>query len=327
MDNDEFGGGPVRFSTEDVPERDRLAVWRELLGRVHLHLDIAPLGEEPLRATFDSHRWASTSLYFSDTTPVRATRTRELVQDADGAFRLLYTEGGSYRFTTRRSDDMILAGSAALLFNGVTSEVSYPRRCHVTAVRVDRAALSTALPALDERPIRRLPPASPAARLLTQYIGILRAEGPTTDASLALRTSQHLTDLIVLALGATGDFAEMAQDRSVRVVRLAAIKADILTKLGQPDLSIATIAARHGVTPRHVQKLFERSGTTFSAFTLQHRLARAQQMLIAPRFTSLTIGEIALECGFGDLSYFNRTFRRTYQATPSDIRHAALRMR
>jgi AraC-like DNA-binding protein len=30
------------------------------------------------------------------------------------------------------------------------------------------------------------------------------------------------------------------------------------------------------------------------------------------------------ECGFGDLSYFNRAFRRRYGATPTDVR-AALR--
>jgi AraC-like DNA-binding protein len=29
--------------------------------------------------------------------------------------------------------------------------------------------------------------------------------------------------------------------------------------------------------------------------------------------------------GFGDLSYFNRTFRRRYAATPSDIRQSSMR--
>jgi AraC-like DNA-binding protein len=34
---------------------------------------------------------------------------------------------------------------------------------------------------------------------------------------------------------------------------------------------------------------------------------------------------VAYEAGFGDLSYFNRTFRRRYGATPSDVREAARR--
>jgi AraC-like DNA-binding protein len=34
---------------------------------------------------------------------------------------------------------------------------------------------------------------------------------------------------------------------------------------------------------------------------------------------------IAFEVGFGNLSWFNRTFRRKYGASPSDIRKAAVR--
>jgi len=34
------------------------------------------------------------------------------------------------------------------------------------------------------------------------------------------------------------------------------------------------------------------------------------------------ISDIAYDAGFGDLSYFNRVFRRRYDATPSEIRNA-----
>jgi len=35
----------------------------------------------------------------------------------------------------------------------------------------------------------------------------------------------------------------------------------------------------------------------------------------------LNISTIAYECGFGDITAFNRSFRRHYQASPSDLRH------
>ena len=38
------------------------------------------------------------------------------------------------------------------------------------------------------------------------------------------------------------------------------------------------------------------------------------------RYTAGAIASIAFACGFGDLSYFNRTFKRLYGAPPSDIR-------
>jgi AraC-like DNA-binding protein len=69
--------------------------------------------------------------------------------------------------------------------------------------------------------------------------------------------------------------------------------------------------------------LFEESGTTFTEFVLTLRLQSAHRMLSSPRFSSWSVTAIALEAGFGDLSYFNRRFRQRFDGTPSDIRAAA----
>jgi AraC-like DNA-binding protein len=58
---------------------------------------------------------------------------------------------------------------------------------------------------------------------------------------------------------------------------------------------------------------------------LGERLARAHRMLGDPRFADRSIGEVAMEAGFGDLSYFNRAFRRRYGASPSAVHTAARR--
>jgi AraC-like DNA-binding protein len=47
-------------------------------------------------------------------------------------------------------------------------------------------------------------------------------------------------------------------------------------------------------------------------------------MLTDPRCSERTVSSIAFDAGFGDLSYFNRAFRRRYGATPSDIRRKVL---
>ena len=53
------------------------------------------------------------------------------------------------------------------------------------------------------------------------------------------------------------------------------------------------------------------------------RLARAHRMLSDPRFVDRSVTSIAFDVGFGNLSYFNRVFRRSYGATPSDVRASA----
>jgi AraC-like DNA-binding protein len=63
--------------------------------------------------------------------------------------------------------------------------------------------------------------------------------------------------------------------------------------------------------------------TTFSELVLDARLAHAHRQLSDSRLVGMHIGTIAFEAGFSDLSYFNRTFRKRYLCTPSDVRAAA----
>ncbi|MBV8439636.1 MAG: helix-turn-helix transcriptional regulator, partial [Hyphomicrobiales bacterium] len=95
---------------------------------------------------------------------------------------------------------------------------------------------------------------------------------------------------------------------------------DIAARLGDCELSVNGVAARHGVTPRYVQKLFASEGATFSEFVLGQRLAVAYRLLSDPRFAHRSISSIAFDLGFSDLSYFNRTFRRRHEATPTEVR-------
>jgi AraC-like DNA-binding protein len=93
-----------------------------------------------------------------------------------------------------------------------------------------------------------------------------------------------------------------------------------MANLGARDLSLDAVAARQGISPSYVRKLFESDRTSFTDFVLSQRLARAHRLLGDPRSTGHAIGDIALAAGFGDLSYFNRAFRRRYGVTPGGLR-------
>jgi hypothetical protein len=55
-----------------------------------------------------------------------------------------------------------------------------------------------------------------------------------------------------------------------------------------------------------------RPSTRCSPPTCWRRLARAHRLLGDPRRGPEKISAVALDCGFGDVSYFNRAFRRRY---------------
>jgi AraC-like DNA-binding protein len=124
---------------------------------------------------------------------------------------------------------------------------------------------------------------------------------------------------------ARGDNADIAIQRGVKAARFAAIRSDIPGRLGDSDLSAEGLAARHGISSRYVRKLFEEEGASFSTFVLAERLHGVRRMLVDRRHAHLNVAQIAHENGFGDVSYFNRAFRRHFGATPSEIRDAARR--
>jgi AraC-like DNA-binding protein len=122
-------------------------------------------------------------------------------------------------------------------------------------------------------------------------------------------------------LGPTRDAAQQATARALPAALLQAMKDDVASNLGRPDLSVHFVAAGHGVSVRYVQKLFEESGCTFTQFVMEQRLTAAHKAL-ATRF-HVPILRIAHDLGFYNVSHFNRSFRQRFGCTPSDVRNAA----
>jgi len=134
---------------------------------------------------------------------------------------------------------------------------------------------------------------------------------------------EHIVDLVTLALGVEGDAREVAEQRGVGAVRRAAILREIETGAADPGLSAGEIARGLGITPRYLRLLLEQTGRSFSQHVLERRLDRAAKLLRDPRWAGYKVSAIAFECGFGDLSYFNRAFRRRFGETPSEARESA----
>jgi AraC-like DNA-binding protein len=61
----------------------------------------------------------------------------------------------------------------------------------------------------------------------------------------------------------------------------------------------------------------ERTGKTFTEFLSQVRIHQACQLL---QDSDMSISQIAFQCGFQNLSYFNRTFKKYQGETPKDNR-------
>jgi AraC-like DNA-binding protein len=311
----------VRLSTDQLAEPDRIEVAREVFGRTIFKIEFEPLPDAPFQLDMVMRTLPDFGLAAGTRSAMTCIRTAGLIDSDDLILAVACSGGGVFRFHGREAH--IGAGMATLVSSADEGSLCVPSLSEFISFRLPFNRVAPLIDDLDGALNRPIPGNTAALRLLIHYAGILRDADALGTAEVRSLVVTHLHDLTALAIGATPEACVVAGGRGVAAARLRAIKADIVANLGDRGLSIDAAAARHGVTPRYVRMLFEGDATTFSDFVVVQRLNRAHRMLIDRRFSERTVSFIALAAGFGDISYFNRAFRRRYGATPSDVRAKA----
>jgi AraC-like DNA-binding protein len=315
--------GPMRFALPDWDERAQPTLVRECFARMGLLYDIERLPDVPFLIDLSLNALPGLLMGTGRIHGSRNRRTRAHVEDDTDDIGLIVNLRGPHLIEQRDQELVLGDGEAVFVSLSDPSCFTHKPPGDMLVFRFPRAKLAPLAKAISERCMQRIPSDVPALRFLRSYVGIAWDKQMTAAPELQQLVVDHLYDLMALTIGAAQDAAQTAQGRGLRAARLRAIKQDIARNLDQSDLSVATLAKRHGCTPRFVQRLFEAEGTTFTEYVLAQRLARAHRLLIDPRREHDKISVVAYDSGFGDVSYFNRMFRRHYGAAPSDIRAQA----
>ena len=318
----------VRFSTDDFSKRQRNALWSETLRQRIVGLDVERLADRPWQTSVGI-ALPGLGIVRTDATSMVVRRTPQLLSDGNDNLRLIILKKSTDRAVAAQFGREITldSGGAVVLSNSEQNSVAFPSRYQLIALNLSRGVLRPLLRDFDAVLARVIPKDVTPLQLLSNYVeGLI--EEPALDAPEVTRlVVSQIYDLAALTMGATREAAEIAKGRGLRVARLREIKVDIAEKLTSPNLSVTTVAMRQQVSPRYVQMLFEQEGTTFSQYVMSQRLLRVHRMLTDPRFADWSITSLAFDAGFGDLSYFNRVFRRRYGSTPSEIRADAIRLK
>ncbi len=102
--------------------------------------------------------------------------------------------------------------------------------------------------------------------------------------------------------------------------RYAAAAARLIEQGFLVGRSVAALAARMGITDRHLRRVFaDRFGVSPLAYFQTQRLLLAKHLLAD---THLPITEVAQAAGFGSLRRFHDAVRERYRLSPSELRRA-----
>lgn len=313
------------FSTEQMPRQQRLPFLHDFVGRIVARRQFRPLNEE---ISIDLGAFALSDdvmVCKARYSPIAGKRTREMIADGREDYLLTVHDADCELAVGGREPITVKAGDLMLVNEASVTEFRLPQ-VTVNVVSLGFAQLKARMPRIDGRPFYHAPLGTTGAGLAGGYADLLfrnPAEAQAADG----RAANHLYDLAALAFGAA-----MGQDAGfdrtgIGAARLELIKKDVQARLKDPGLGIGDVARGQGVSPRYVQRLFEGEGRTFSEFLRDVRLDLAFERLNENNKDGQSISAIAFDCGFSDLSHFNRSFRKRFERTPSDVRAAALRRR
>ena len=148
---------------------------------------------------------------------------------------------------------MLRDGDAFLATRGVSGiTVTRPTPVCFVGCRVPREAVAPLVGRVGDIPLRLVPPRSEALALLLTYARAIADALPLATPELQRLAVTHMHDLIAATIGATRDGQAIAEGRGIAAARVQSLKADIRAHLGDGDLSVAAVAARHQIGRAHV---------------------------------------------------------------------------
>lgn len=303
----------MHFSSGDVePGAQRAAI--EAAFRSHVDGVVDFPGDTPPSVDMDFRLLDSIHVAAIDTAPIHLmTRAEE-----DGLFYLSVTATGGGVIDAKGAGREVHAGDVNVMRRDHSCMTIVAEHSEILSIAIPKALLIPRL-AMSDAVHGATLCSMPAARLLQNYATSLLGDDDIGASEQALFAS-HIVDLAALMLGANRDAEQEAKKSGVRAARRRAIKADIAAQLTNPDLSLDWIARRHRLSTAYVRALFYDEGTSFTDYVLNERLEHARCLLMSPYLTDQNIATLALMAGFGDISWFNQSFRRRFGTKPSDVR-------
>lgn len=310
------------FTYAGLPEGRAYEAWREEFCRRFCQLDAETATAERIECTVEISQVGPLSLGTAYGSSGSFVRTRSLISDGLDDFVLLTALKGSALAVQRGRSIELRPSEMCLVSLDHTGESRLSEGGRYTALRMPRRDLMAISKNIEDKIATPLEGNAALKNVIAGYYKLCADTAPVLDPTVQHAMARQMMELVALMVETGGDAPLRASGNGQEMARLQLIQAQVLKDLHDCSLTIASVARRARMSPKQVQRLFQQTGSTFSEFVLEQRLLHAHRRLSAPGTKWEKISNIALDAGFGDLSYFNRSFRKRFGMTPSEWRGA-----
>jgi AraC family transcriptional activator of tynA and feaB len=317
---------PERWRVNGGDTRSRLQSWGEILAETHLAFDVRGTNRTPgqFRGAVTRRTIGDLMLVDCAASPFLGHRSRPVMSTHGAQTRDENILGFQFvckgvEVVREGSRELALQAGDVVLWDGLQpTEVEIVESFYKRTLLFPRDRVAAVCPRLEDL---SSPPSlrdSAPARLLVRYMNALALEVSSLEPAAGAAAANAALELLRAAVEPSVPSSRSATRAQMR----AEIRRYVRSHLQDPGLGPASIARAYAMSVRALHALFEDAETSVAGLVRSERLARCMEDLQRRNGGSVT--DIAFRWGFCDAAHFSRVFKRTFGATPSEIRHAAL---
>jgi AraC-like DNA-binding protein len=312
----------LKFSTDDLPAKDRFAHWREERGKAvfGVTIELHRSRHADFNGRFAAKPLGPAMLVEMQASPYNVWRTEKDIASAPSDALCIYQQidGGGW-FDADGREFVVSAGTIATSHSDLpyATQPSTKAGFHLRLLKIPFARCKGVVET--EQPLfaRPLHPEPGYAALLSDTFNAFIGSAHQLTGDRAEAAVETLAQLALVARGLAAPTSEQSR-RAVRAGLLSKAGQSIGQHLHRSDLAPALVAAELGISVRSLHLLFEPTGRSFSRTVLAMRLSESHRLL--RQYPTRQISDIAFSCGFDSLATFYRAFRRAYGLAPGDVR-------
>ncbi|KUN86124.1 helix-turn-helix domain-containing protein [Streptomyces griseoruber] len=313
------------WTTDAVPEGERLTYWRDALSRALVPMTVTARGDGPFSGRISSGRLGCLWISTVEADPQRASRTpAQIARAASDCVAVGVQTAGTATLLQDGRHARVGEGDLVVYDTSRPYALDYPGRFSTRVLHMPRRAVG-----LPEEDLRRvtgtaLAGTEGAGALLVSFLTGLAASLPTCSPAVATRLAASVVDLFGTLVDerTTADAPAPADPHHPLVPR---IRDHIDRHLADPGLSPASVAAAHHISVRYLHRLFEEEGVTVARLIRRLRLERCARDLTRRDPAAPTVSAVAQRWGFANPAHFSRVFRAAYGRSPRDwVRHGTV---
>ena len=309
------------MSTDQVAPAERAGYWGDWINRLFCGLKSDLYGDTDFEGRMSTLRAGDIVLTRLEANRHRVMRSSSLARSTETPYLKIVAPWVGCAGVGQKGREAWVTPDQWSIYDTTDSyAVANPVRVEHLIVMVPKERLVERGVSLEPLMARRLGGSGGIARLALETMRSAYRELPGMSEAAARGVGDAITQLVHLSmLDLAGIGTAMTQKDALR----ERIKQHVGERLGDPGLSVDSVAWALNCSRRHLYNAFSEEPDGVAGYILRRRLEACCRSFDDRANSHRSITEIALGFGFSSMAHFSRVFRARVGVAPSDYRRAA----